>query len=657
MGNLARPLVIGNGRLLVCFDDRLVMRDLYYPHVGEHNHIVERRNQIGVWADGRFAWLGDDGWERRPGYRAGTLVTESEAANDILSLRLNLRDAVYHRKDILLRHLRVTNQLDRARDVRVFVTFDYDVDGNNVGDTAFYDPTAGVMVHYKRNRWFLMGASGPAGGIAQFATGRKRFGGAEGTWRDAEDGRLEGHPISQGSVDSTIGLLVALEPGGSADLYFWTACAEDLDGARRLHGKVLETGPANMIDEVEGYWHAFVEGALREAGALPADLREAFERSLLIVRTQADNDGAIVAATDSDIMLYNRDHYAYMWPRDGALIAAALDRAGCWSATRRFYEFCRRTLSADGFFWHKYHPDGTIGSSWHPTLGPKGPQLPIQEDETALVLWALGRHYRLTGDQEFISELYTDLIHPAANFLERYRDPETGLPHESYDLWEERRGVFTFTVAAVAAGLAEAANMARGVGDMRRAARYESTAAEVRRALLKHLWSEERGHFLRGLYLRKDGQLVPDHTLESSTMAVFLLGVLPADDARVEATARKLEKGLWSHTVVGGIARYYDDYYFRVGDKPEVTPGNPWIICTLWLARWYAAKAARRSDLERALDLARWALKHALPTGVLPEQVNPFTGEPLSVAPLTWSHATFIDIALDLGERLSALPD
>jgi glucoamylase len=31
-----------------------------------------------------------------------------------------------------------------------------------------------------------------------------------------------------------------------------------------------------------------------------------------------------------------------------------------------------------------------------------------------------------------------------------------------------------------------------------------------------------------------------------------------------------------------------------------------------------------------------------LPSGVLAEQVNPFTGEPVSVSPLTWSHAAFV---------------
>ncbi|HLN64000.1 MAG TPA: glycoside hydrolase family 15 protein [Symbiobacteriaceae bacterium] len=653
---MARPLVIGNGSLLVCLDDRLVMRDLYYPRVGELNHIVGDRNQVGFWVDGAFAWLNDPGWHRTLAYRPGSLVTECVAEHARLGLKLTLRDAVYHRKNILLRHLRLVNRRQQPRDLRVFATFDYDVDGTDVGDTVFWDPSQSVMVHYKRDRWFLMGARGPQGGVHQFATGRKRFQGAEGTWRDAEDGELEGHPISQGAVDSTISLLAPLGPGEETDLYLWTVCASDYKAGRRLLGKVLETGPAEMIAEVDEYWRSWIANGRYDLEPLPHDLQEAFGRSVLVVRTQVDNDGAIVAATDTDIMAYNRDHYSYVWPRDGAFIASALDRAGYRGVTRRFYEFCRRTLTDDGYFSHKYNPDGTLGSSWHPFLGAKGMQLPIQEDETALVLWALGRHYRVSHDQEFIGSLYTDLIHPAANFLVRYRDEKTKLPLESYDLWEERRGIFTFTVASVVAGLAEASNMAAAAGDSRRAERYANAAAETREAMLKYLWSEERQCFLRGLYVRSDGELVPDATLESSVMAVFLLGVLPATDPMVEATVRKLEKGLWSNTVVGGMARYYNDYYFRVGDNPDITPGNPWIICTLWLARWYAARAHNHAELKPAEELVRWALKHALPSGALPEQLNPFTGDPLSVSPLTWSHAVMIDTLLDLAERMRVLP-
>ena len=60
--------------------------------------------------------------------------------------------------------------------------------------------------------------------------------------------------------------------------------------------------------------------------AMLRDITRFYRRSLLVLRTQIDNGGAILAANDSDVLQYNRDSYSYLWPRDGALVAHALDR-------------------------------------------------------------------------------------------------------------------------------------------------------------------------------------------------------------------------------------------------------------------------------------------------------------------------------------------
>lgn len=651
---MPRPLVLGNGQILVCFDDRLVIRDLYYPFVGQLNHIVGHRNQVGLWVDEEFAWMGDNGWERHLGYRPGSLVTASFCRHDRLGLEVEVRDGVHHRENIFLRRLRVRNRLESARQVRAFVTSDFNLDESDVGDTALWDPTLGVIYHYKRNRCFLIGGHGPEGGVHEFATGRKRFQGAEGTWRDAEDGRLEMHPISQGAVDSTIGFQMAIPPSGEADLFYWIVVADGFEAARRGHALVEREGPTEMLQQTEDYWRSWVGSRLDRVNGLPSEMVDAYSRSLLIIRTQVDRHGAILAANDSDILEYNRDHYSYMWPRDGALVAAALDRAGHSTVTRPFFRFCNRAVSEGGYLWHKYNPDGTVGSSWHPWIGSHGVQLPIQEDETALVLWALGESYREDPNLEFVESMYAGLIRPGADFLLGYRDEKTNLPLESYDLWEERRGVFTFTVTAVVGGLRAGAFIARLLGDRKNAARYDRAAEQTSEALIRHLYDPKLRRFLRGVYVR-NGELVPDATLESSVAGVFLFGVLPAHDERVVSTMKALEQGLWCKTPIGGIGRYWGDYYFRVTENMEKAPGNPWIICTLWLARWYAMIARDERDLQPALNLIDWALKRAFATGALPEQTNPLNGSPLSVAPLTWSHATLIDAMLDVAAKLREL--
>ena len=152
------------------------------------------------------------------------------------------------------------------------------------------------------------------------------------------------------------------------------------------------------------------------------------------------------------------------------------------------------------------------------------------------------------------------------------------------------------------------------------------------------------------------GTWARDMTCDASASALFAFGVLPAGDAKVEAMMGRMGRTLWVKSPVGGLARYERDYYFRVTEDFENVPGNPWIICTLWLADWYIATAKRKSDLKGALDLLEWATRCALPTGVLAEQVHPYTLAPLSVAPLTWSHAQFVTTASAYLDKLAALP-
>src|SRR5207245_4647411 len=103
--------------------------------------------------------------------------------------------------------------------------------------------------------------------------------------------------------------------------------------------------------------------------------------------------------------------------RDGALVALGLDRAGYSGLTRPFFRFCARALSPGGFLWHKYTASGAMGSSWLPWIADGVAQLPIQEDETALVLVSLWNHYRVYRDLAFLRGLSERRLRPGAGFL------------------------------------------------------------------------------------------------------------------------------------------------------------------------------------------------------------------------------------------------
>src|SRR5207244_5521463 len=113
--------------------------------------------------------------------------------------------------------------------------------------------------------------------------------------------------------------------------------------------------------------------------------------------------------------------------------------------------------------------------------------------------------------------------------------------------------------------------------------------------------------------------------------------------AMVEGTMKSIREKLWVQTEIGGLARYENDSYQRATDAGDV-PGNPWLICTLWLAEHAIARASSVAELQSALDLVRWVRAKARPSLVLPEQIHPFTGAPLSVSPFTWSHAQVVSV-------------
>ncbi|MEO0586601.1 MAG: glycoside hydrolase family 15 protein [Planctomycetota bacterium] len=718
---MPRDIPVGNGSLLVCFDDQYRLRDLYYPHVGQENHVAGAVCRFGVWADlpetdakrekpdrrkKRLHWT-DEGWEIERRYQPQTLATDVTLTHEDLQVRLDCMDVVDFQKPVLVRRIDVTNLQDKVREVRLFSHHDLAMYGTKVGDTVYYDPLLRSLIHYRQARYVLscFYVDGDQQ-IDEYATGNAGFHGAEGTWRDAEDGALGGNPVAQGAVDSTMMCRVELPAKGTRTVFLIMGFGKQYRDCEELQAFLHRQGPQGVIDRTVSYWRLWLTGARtdlsgRPTGGLSTKAMDLFTRSLLVVRTQIDNQGAITAANDSDYLQFSRDTYSYLWPRDGAFVADAMDGAGFPDVSRQFFTFCSGIISDGGYFLHKYNPDGTLASSWHPWIANGHPSLPIQEDETALILWALWRHFARYRDIEYVRPLYTKLIQPAADFLYRFRDPVTRLPLPSYDLWEERFGVHAFTVASVYAGLTAGENFARAFGDDRLAQRYSQAARQTRDAFNRCLWSDELGRFVRRVEfgdaeriarlvedvrqgrepiaehesvveaMRSSGNgkvhddgidaseainnLVVDQVLDASMYAIFSLGMLPVDNPRVDATMKAIDAELRVKTKVGGVARYTDDYYHQVVNDNEDVPGNPWFICTLWMAEWHIDRATSVEELKPAAEILDWVADHALGSGVLAEQVNPLNNDPMSVSPLTWSHATVVSTLTRYMDKLADL--
>lgn len=632
---MPREIVLGNGSLNVALDKKMQIRDFFYPLVGLENH-AGHFFRFGVAVDGVFSWVNDN-WEISTQYMPETLVSRYIAVNRELEIELEVNDAVYSFLDIYLRKIAIKNLSDRKREAKVFMSQDFHIYGEDTGDTAMYESVLQALIHYKRKRYFLINGENAKGdGIFEYSAGIKEAFGKEGAWKDAEDGILEMNPIAQGSVDSAVSFQVKIDAKSVGFVYYWIACGTSLDKVKELNTLIKKTGVEQMLLEPENYCSAWVNKRDLNLSILPKEIIRLFKTSLLIMRTHVDNGGSIIASCDSDILQFHKDTYSYMWPRDASICAMAFDKAGFQEVSRLYFGFCNRVVTDEGYFRHKYWADGSLGSTWHALVDAQGKaQLPIQLDETGLVVFALWKHFQKYHDLEFISQVYPRLVLQPANFIKSYRDETTGLPKASFDMWEEKTGIYTSSVACAYAALSSAAKFARVFYDSKRQEQLNQAALEIKQAMRIHLFENEIKRFIKAI--QPNGSR--DTSIDSSLAFTFLMETFDANSPEVTQTMNAILDQLWVNSGIGGLARYKGDQYHRVSNEVQ---GNPWFICTLWLARWYIRIANSMQELKKGLDILHWVVRYALPSGVLAEQLNPYNANPLSVSPLIWSHAEFV---------------
>lgn len=367
-------------------------------------------------------------------------------------------------------------------------------------------------------------------------------------------------------------------------------------------------------------------------------------------------------------MVHGQESYSYVWPRDGAYIANALDKAGYAYLAARFYDFSNDVIYQyparqnngprldQANMLHKYTPDKLIASNWMSRIDGEGSfRPPIQEDETAIIPHVLWQHYLKFRDIEAMAHWFRPLVINTGNFMVEFRDSHTRLPAPSFDLWEERPGIYSYTVATVWAGLTAAAKIAELFGELASADRFRHAAAEIKDACETYFYDDKLGRFLKGISVRSDGEVEPDSTVDVSLSALSSLGMFDANDPRIVGTMDAIVGRLTCQTDIGGLARYEGDEYYLDPNMQDKLPGNPWIISTLFLAQYRIATARSVDDLKQVLAVLEWVCTRALPCGVLPEQIHPLTGEHISVSPLTWSHATAVAVVTDYLDKYEAL--
>lgn len=644
---MARPIVLSNGEMHVGINKFGLVHDFYYPYVGQENHAAAKslRHKVGVWVDGEFSWLDDGNWQFTFDYPYRALVGHTTARNEQIGVMIEFEDAVDSAQNAFLRNIHVINLRDEHRDLRLYMHQVFAInDTASRNDTVQFLPEDHAIVHYKGHRVFLVGGlSHVDRPFDEYSVGLFGIEGREGTYRDAEDGHLSGNNVEHGRIDSVIGFHIPLDAHDSARVHYWIAAGKTPQEAHRVNGLIEEEGVLHRTLLTDAWWREWLQRALPYEKKLAPKYRKNFIQSLLILKAHIDKRGAIMASTDTTMLNYSRDAYAYSWPRDGAYAIWPLIRLGYRNEPLHFFNFCRHGLQEGGYLAHKYQADGAIGSSWHPYIHADGIVAPpIQEDETAITLFMFGQYYYTHKDERVLREFYDSLITPMANFMAGWIDPQTSLPKATYDLWEEVFLTTTYTTATVYAGLLTAADLADAMEDADSAVRWRSVANDIADAARKQLYNPERRYFYKGILVRKDGTIEKNDTVDSSSVfGAFMFGLFPFESDEIQESIKTLHEALYVNEQSLGVPRYENDNYHRV-DPNHI--GNPWFITTLWLAQYYMEVG----KMEEGLKYFEWVQNKMMSSGVLSEQLHPFNDSFMSVAPLAWSQAEFVSTLLDM---------
>ena len=638
---MGRPVVLSNGQLFVGLDESGLVHDFYYPYVGLENLTNARSSQhkIGVWVDDTFKWTDDGSWQISVDFEDEALISVVTLSSETLQVSLLLQDYIDPEYNALVRHITITNHADHERDVRLFMHQVFQISSMGRADTAMYVPDDHYLLDYKGRYCLLIaGQFSDNTDFDQYAVGNYAIEGKAGTFKDAEDGELSDNPVEHGGVDSVLRFRKMVAAGADESLDYWIIAAASQSDCQKIHGSFRAQDMNDRLVSARKYW---TEWMGTTDVPLPDYNKRSLTHSLLVVKAHCDERGSVLASGDSSIFNYGRDYYCYCWPRDAAYALWPMIRLGHFDEARRFFDFARDTMHKDGYLMHKYQPDRAVGSTWHPLVHGRRKELAIQEDETASVIFIMNEYYEASQDSTTINALYHSFIVPCANFMTQFIDKATGLPHASYDLWEEKFLTSTYTVTVVIAGLLAAAKLAKVVESPDDAIRWQKAAHAIRDRL-DTLYQD--GYFVKGYLLQPDGSLQYDMTLDISNLyGPYMYAGLALDDKRLLSTAVEVEKRLLGTSPIGGVIRYENDNYFLTKRQYK---GNPWHVTTLWLAQYYAGNGR----IDEARNLLKWSLDREIESGVLSEQYDPENGAPLSVAPLVWSHAELINTILDTSE-------
>lgn len=598
--------IIGNRKMLAALTSNGEMQKLWWPRLDIYQQLGEWNFALSIEGYSNLLWLHDRmEWDFTQSYLEDSPVVLTKAKHKSLPISWQFVDFILPDKDILIRRLNIKNLSKKAISTKLWQYTNFPIDERYRYNTTQYVNDIDGILHYRASTVIAICSSKK---VSAFQCSRDAK-------QQIESLILEGKLQDTSSCGAVMWDLGTIDAQKDVDIELYLIAGTSINKILEEVKYLKSQDISQMQLQVCNYWNEiYNKGICRDICDERIDML--YKRSIMVFHLLSQSGlGGMLAAPEVDEDFLYCGGYGFCWGRDAAYITSAIDAAGYHYMTEEFYLWAITAQSEDGSWAQRHYLDGSIAPNWG-----------LQIDETGSILWGVWEHYKITKDRQFLLKMWPS-VKKGADFLISYKHDYTGLPLDSYDLWEERLGQHTYSAAAVYGGLLGAANVAKEMGFDEDAKKWTESAVNLKKAIETLCWDQKSNRFLRSIKVN-DG-IYKDHTVDVSLLGLaYPFNVLDPKDDRIVSTARIIEDRLWS-IKVGGIKRYENDIY---------RGGNPWILTTLWLSFYYTLI----DENDKAKMLFEWAVDHATPMGLFPEQIHRNTGEPAWVVPLTWSHAMFV---------------
>jgi GH15 family glucan-1,4-alpha-glucosidase len=341
------------------------------------------------------------------------------------------------------------------------------------------------------------------------------------------------------------------------------------------------------------------------------------------------SNGALVAAPTASLPapiggVRNWD-YRYTWVRDAAFSVHAFRRIGFAEEAGAFLGWVLDTFEHGSQPRIMYSLDGgPVPDEWaDPNLEGYRGSAPVhwgngaadqrQHDVYGEILDCAFQWVR--GGETIDPHLWERLSSLADTAESAWRLPDQGI-------WEVRSEgrVFTYSAALCQVALDRAARLVTDFGLPGPASTWRRQADTLRDLIIEQSWDEE-------------AQTLSEHLdggggLDASLLALPLRRVVPARHPRMIATTNAVADRL---SAGNGLL-----YRYLHGESDDGIPGDEgaFVLCSFWLVE----NLALQGRIDDATELYTSLCSRASTVGLLPEQINPSTGEFFGNFPQAFSH-------------------